>query len=204
MAGSGFHRRGSRWVNEGLFGAHEHGCDFFEDDDGVEEFLSGDGGEMDGLFADLLDLARDLFTRGEAQLDLLASLPVEDSLDGVGGLEIDFALGKTGGEKRRESESGEEVFHRSRSVPAAGLLEQPGAGEKKKPDRRNILQSDGRASLGRGGEPPTALLVREDGAGALVARARVFGGALAHLGVGVSCSPGWCRTRCSSRRRRRG
>lgn len=117
----------------GLFGAHEHGGDFFEGDDGVEEFLSGDGGKMDGLFANLLHLARDLFTRGEAKLDLLASLPVEDGLDGVGSLEIDFALGKTGGEKCRESESDEEVFMGAGVCPRRGGLNSRSGRKKRNP-----------------------------------------------------------------------
>ncbi len=49
-----------------LAGANDDRGDVFEDDDGIEEFLAGEGRKVDGFFADGFDFTDELFPRDQA------------------------------------------------------------------------------------------------------------------------------------------
>jgi hypothetical protein len=92
-------------------GADEHGGDFVEHDDRIEELLPRHGGQMNGLLADRLDFSADLVAGPEPKFDSLSGLALEDACGVVARLKVELALGEC-----RDGEDGCECDESERTI----------------------------------------------------------------------------------------
>ena len=75
-----------------LLGSDDHGRNIGRIDRGVVKFGTGELREVHQLVADLFNFSADLFSGLHSQLDNLPDIFLENSQDGIAGLEINLPL----------------------------------------------------------------------------------------------------------------